>query len=29
VLSLPCFPELSDDEIERVVVGVRRACERL
>ena len=29
VLSLPCFAELSDDEVERVVAGVRRACERL
>ena len=29
VLSLPCFAELSDDEVERVVAGVRRACARL
>jgi dTDP-4-amino-4,6-dideoxygalactose transaminase len=29
VLSLPCFAELSDDEVERVAAGVRRACERL
>ena len=29
VLSLPCFAELTDDEVERVVAGVRRACERL
>jgi dTDP-4-amino-4,6-dideoxygalactose transaminase len=29
VLSLPCFAELSDEEVERVVAGVRRACERL
>ncbi|HKC96719.1 MAG TPA: DegT/DnrJ/EryC1/StrS family aminotransferase [Methylomirabilota bacterium] len=29
VLSLPCFAELADDEVERVVAGVRRACERL
>ncbi len=29
VLSLPCFAELSDDEVERVVAGARLACERL
>src|SRR5881296_1270371 len=29
VLSLPCFAELTDDEVERAVAGVRRACERL
>ena len=29
VLSLPCFAELTDDEVERVIAGVRRACERL
>jgi len=28
VLSLPCFAELSDDEIERVAAAVRHACER-
>jgi dTDP-4-amino-4,6-dideoxygalactose transaminase len=26
---LPCFAELSDEEVERVAAGVRRACERL
>jgi dTDP-4-amino-4,6-dideoxygalactose transaminase len=29
VLSLPCFAELTDDEVERVTAGVRGACERL
>jgi dTDP-4-amino-4,6-dideoxygalactose transaminase len=29
VLSLPCFAELTDDEVDRVVAGVRSACERL
>src|SRR5262249_53268422 len=29
VLSLPCFAELSDDEVERVVAAGPRACERL
>jgi dTDP-4-amino-4,6-dideoxygalactose transaminase len=28
VLSLPCFPELTDDEVEEVASAVRRACER-
>jgi len=28
VLSLPCFAELSDDEIERVAAAVRHVCER-
>jgi dTDP-4-amino-4,6-dideoxygalactose transaminase len=29
VLSLPCFAELSDDEVETVAATVRDACERL
>jgi dTDP-4-amino-4,6-dideoxygalactose transaminase len=29
VLSLPCFAELTADEVERVTAGVRGACERL
>jgi dTDP-4-amino-4,6-dideoxygalactose transaminase len=29
VLSLPCFAELSDEEVETVGAAVRRACERL
>ncbi|HYS19096.1 MAG TPA: DegT/DnrJ/EryC1/StrS family aminotransferase [Candidatus Binatia bacterium] len=29
VLSLPCFAELSDDEVEQVAAGVVRACGRL
>jgi dTDP-4-amino-4,6-dideoxygalactose transaminase len=29
VLSLPCFAELTDDEVETVAVAVRRACERV
>ncbi len=29
VLSLPCFAELTDDEVERVAAALRRACERL
>jgi dTDP-4-amino-4,6-dideoxygalactose transaminase len=29
VLSLPCFAELTDDEVERVADGVRVACERV
>jgi dTDP-4-amino-4,6-dideoxygalactose transaminase len=29
VLSLPCFPELTDEEVERVGAAVRQACERL
>ena len=28
VLSLPCFAELTDDEVEEVARAVRRACER-
>jgi len=28
VLSLPCFPELTDDEVETVVQAVRGACAR-
>src|SRR5579859_100321 len=28
VLSLPCFPELRDDEVERVIAAVRLAVER-
>jgi dTDP-4-amino-4,6-dideoxygalactose transaminase len=29
VLSLPCFAELGDDEVEAVAAAVRRACEAL
>ena len=29
VLSLPCFAELTDDEVEGVAVAVRQACDRL
>jgi dTDP-4-amino-4,6-dideoxygalactose transaminase len=29
VLSLPCFPELSDDEVDAVARAVREACARL
>jgi dTDP-4-amino-4,6-dideoxygalactose transaminase len=29
VLSLPCFPELTDGEVEGVIEAVRRACEEL
>jgi len=29
VLSLPCFAELSDDEVETVAATVRNVCERL
>jgi dTDP-4-amino-4,6-dideoxygalactose transaminase len=29
VLSLPCYPELTDDEVTRVIAAVRRACEAL
>jgi len=29
VLSLPCFAELADDELEQVAAAVRHACERL
>jgi dTDP-4-amino-4,6-dideoxygalactose transaminase len=29
VLSLPCFPEMTDAEVERVIAAVRRACEEL
>jgi dTDP-4-amino-4,6-dideoxygalactose transaminase len=29
VLSLPCFPELTDDECEAVAGAVRRACQSL
>ena len=29
VLSLPCFAELTEDEVEEVARAVRRACERL
>jgi dTDP-4-amino-4,6-dideoxygalactose transaminase len=29
VLSLPCFAELSDDEVEQTAAAVRKACERL
>jgi dTDP-4-amino-4,6-dideoxygalactose transaminase len=29
VLSLPCFPEMSDAEVEGVIDAVRRACEDL
>ena len=29
VLSLPCFAELGDEEVERVATAVRHACERL
>jgi len=29
VLSLPCFAELADAEVEQVAAAVRRACERL
>jgi dTDP-4-amino-4,6-dideoxygalactose transaminase len=28
VLSLPCFAELADDEVEQVAAAVRHACER-
>jgi dTDP-4-amino-4,6-dideoxygalactose transaminase len=29
VLSLPCFPELTDDEVERVAAAVLQACARV
>jgi dTDP-4-amino-4,6-dideoxygalactose transaminase len=29
VLSLPCFAELTDGEVDRVAAAVRQACERL
>jgi dTDP-4-amino-4,6-dideoxygalactose transaminase len=29
VLSLPCFPELSDDEVRSVAFAVRAAIQRL
>lgn len=29
VLSLPCFPEMTDDEVEQVAAAVREACERI
>ena len=29
VVSLPCFAELTDDEVDRVAAAVRLACERL
>lgn len=29
VLSLPCFAELRDDELEQVAAAVRQACERI
>jgi dTDP-4-amino-4,6-dideoxygalactose transaminase len=29
VLSLPCFPELTDDEVETVIQAVRGACARV
>jgi dTDP-4-amino-4,6-dideoxygalactose transaminase len=29
VLSLPCFAELADGEVDQVVKAVRQACERL
>jgi dTDP-4-amino-4,6-dideoxygalactose transaminase len=29
VLSLPCFAELRDEEVEAVAAAVRRACERI
>ena len=29
VLSLPCFAELTDAEVDRVAAAVRQACERL
>jgi dTDP-4-amino-4,6-dideoxygalactose transaminase len=29
VVSLPCFPELTDDESEAVALAVRRACDRV
>jgi dTDP-4-amino-4,6-dideoxygalactose transaminase len=29
VLSLPCYPELTDDEVERVAHAVREACDRV
>mgnify|MGYP003694441033 CR=1 FL=1 len=28
MLSLPCFAELSDDEVEQTAAAVRKACER-
>jgi dTDP-4-amino-4,6-dideoxygalactose transaminase len=29
VLSLPCYPELTDDEVNQVTRAVRAACEGL
>jgi dTDP-4-amino-4,6-dideoxygalactose transaminase len=29
VLSLPCFAELTDDEVDQVAGAVRQACERV
>jgi dTDP-4-amino-4,6-dideoxygalactose transaminase len=29
VLSLPCYPEMSDAEVEGVIDAMRRACEDL
>ena len=29
VLSLPCFPELTDDEVDQVAAGIRTALARL
>jgi dTDP-4-amino-4,6-dideoxygalactose transaminase len=29
VVSLPCFPELRDEEIETVARAVREACQRV
>lgn len=29
VLSLPCFPEMSEDELEAVIAAVREACEHV
>ena len=29
VVSLPCFAELTDDEIDRVAAAVRLTCQRL
>jgi dTDP-4-amino-4,6-dideoxygalactose transaminase len=29
VVSLPCFPELTDDEVSDVIDAVRRACKAL
>jgi dTDP-4-amino-4,6-dideoxygalactose transaminase len=29
VLSIPCWAELTDDEVETVAAAVRQACERV